>query len=783
MSAPRTLVAVAFDSDPADTVDKWEDVTPYVDIAAGITYGRGRKDDHSRTSPQTCSLRLSNQDGRFTPERTDSPHYPNVRIGKRIRVTTRVGTGTGNLLAAEDASFEAGTVGAWETTYFGSPAAVTLANSTTHPSHGSKGLLITYPTASAGAGPQLRVPTVIGRAYTARCVVWVAAGTPAVRWGGIFDGTTVNSTTTGALETLTVTWTATVEVAFLSLRSTSATTSGQQCWVDSVQVDEASSLGTFTTSAPPLSHRYTGYVTEWPPSFPGGAVADTRVTATDRLGWIDAQRKLQTSALEAILAAGPLAAWPLTDPDGSTGAAEISGKSQPPLDVTTFGAGEGLVEFGKGTGPATDSASALMLTPTSTTNGKFLTCQLRNPIGFYGMTLAITFNTSTAAAQTMLRLTDGFGWFLELGVAADGKLTATEFSPFVGTVTSLLSAGSVASGATRTAAVRQAVSAGTITTTLWLDGAQVATTSRGGGFVPTATYATVGGNSSTGNLFTGTLAYAAAYNTGNPDPAAISSAILTGFAGQAVTAAMTQIATWAGINTADLIMDTAELTSMSHRSPAGKSPADVLLDLANDEGGVLFVDGYGRYRFHSRSRRWTSSPVLTLDTTYLGADSVEMTYDTQELANDAKVSRPGGGEGQRVVNEESVTAIGPLQVAREVAAAADSDLLARAGWEAFYRATPRVHVAALPVDLLTMPEADTLAAQALEVGDTITVTRWPDQAASQSLDLTVEGWTERLSLTGWTVTANLSRPVAGQIFILDDPVKGQLDTAELLTVY
>src|SRR3546814_5288438 len=56
--------------------------------------GRGRRDERSETSPYSATLTVRNQDGRFTPDNPASPYYPNVKLGKRIRVTVTVGATT-----------------------------------------------------------------------------------------------------------------------------------------------------------------------------------------------------------------------------------------------------------------------------------------------------------------------------------------------------------------------------------------------------------------------------------------------------------------------------------------------------------------------------------------------------------------------------------------------------------------------------------------------------------------------------------------------------------------
>lgn len=789
MSIPDVRVAIAFGSDPGAT-DAWTDVTPYVDLGAGLKYGRGRADERSLTTARTVSMVLDNRDGRLTAGSTKSPYYPNVRIGKRLRVSARVGTGTGNLLVAEDASFEGGTTGTWGITYFGSPAAVTLSNSTSHPTHGSRGLLITWPTAAAGCSPQLFVNVVKGRTYTARAVVWIPAGSPAVRFGSIFGTGNVDSSTTGAFQTLTTTFVADSAGMYLGFRTLSATTAGQQCFVDAIQVDEASSLGTFTTSPPPQTDRYTGYITELPAAFPGGNVAEVRLTASDRIGYFDARNEMRSAPAEAILATGPLAYWPLTDAKGAGSAGEISGYGQPELQVASYGPGLGVVDFGAGTGPATDSASATVFTPTSTSDGKFLSCQLTSGIGFYGLTVLGVVNTSTSAVQTTVRATDGYGWYVDLGVAADGKLTAVEYSPFSGVSWTLTSAASVANGGTRVVAVKVAFSGGTATRSLWVDGTQVASSSAPGSWMATATYVSVGGAATSGQLLTGTVSHVALWNTGNPDIAAISASILTGLGGQTINASLSQVATWGKVAVSDLVAETGLLTATAHRPTEGQNLAQVMLALGRDEGGMLFVDGSGRYVFQARDHRWQRPSVMTIDTAYLAKPDIDVEYDTQGLANDVTVKRPKGGTGQRVTNTESINALGPLDYSLEVAAQDDADLVGRAGWEANYRATPYPRITSLPIDLLTMSEADTLTAAALQVGDTVTVKTWPSQAQAQAFDLTIEGWTETISLTRWTIEANTSRSVGppssadaigGQaLFNLDDPVYGLIDAGIIM---
>lgn len=85
---PDVVVEIAFNAGyttPAAS-RTWTDVSTYVELADRITIGFGRQDERSAADANTLTLTLDNSDGRFTAGRSASPYYPNVRIGRPIRV-------------------------------------------------------------------------------------------------------------------------------------------------------------------------------------------------------------------------------------------------------------------------------------------------------------------------------------------------------------------------------------------------------------------------------------------------------------------------------------------------------------------------------------------------------------------------------------------------------------------------------------------------------------------------------------------------------------------------
>lgn len=93
---PDVQVHIAFDSGYSTPAASrtWTDVSAYVELAQGINITRGRGDEFATTDPNKLSLTLDNRDGRFTAGKTGGAYYPNVKIGRPIKVTSTPVGGT-----------------------------------------------------------------------------------------------------------------------------------------------------------------------------------------------------------------------------------------------------------------------------------------------------------------------------------------------------------------------------------------------------------------------------------------------------------------------------------------------------------------------------------------------------------------------------------------------------------------------------------------------------------------------------------------------------------------
>lgn len=67
--------------------EAWHDITTDVRAASGVSISRGRSDESSQAQPSSCSLTLSNTDGKYSPRLPTSPLYGLIGRNTPIRVS------------------------------------------------------------------------------------------------------------------------------------------------------------------------------------------------------------------------------------------------------------------------------------------------------------------------------------------------------------------------------------------------------------------------------------------------------------------------------------------------------------------------------------------------------------------------------------------------------------------------------------------------------------------------------------------------------------------------
>jgi hypothetical protein len=86
LNRPQLILEVAFSTaNPLTVPASWTDLSAYLRTDE-LSIRRGRPDELSQASAGTMVVTLDNRDGRFDPENTTAPYYPNIVPMRRVRL-------------------------------------------------------------------------------------------------------------------------------------------------------------------------------------------------------------------------------------------------------------------------------------------------------------------------------------------------------------------------------------------------------------------------------------------------------------------------------------------------------------------------------------------------------------------------------------------------------------------------------------------------------------------------------------------------------------------------
>jgi hypothetical protein len=772
-------VECAFATQPMAASPTWTDITAYVLAREGITRTWGRPDEFGQIQPSTLSLTLNNRDGRFTRSLTSSPYYPNVKNGKRIRVTGKHSGATVpvNLLRKAESDFEDGTVGNW---VIGGGASEFISVATL-PDEGSRSGRLT---ADGSGGAFL-----YNSGNSEDSAVWGETGDPfsggirlrsasatrswraVLRWLTATDvyhsqtnGTSI-SCGSGGYTQLSVSGTmpSGANKCLLQWESLTVPAGGEVWHADKAQLTKTATLQTWE-AGPTFYRRFDGHVNEWPTAWVSGRAtyAEATITATDRLKRFGQVGELRSLLEEEVLRDATVASayFPLSEPSEANSAASITKQVQNTATITQVGTG-GTLEFGAGTGPGTDGLSAPMFTPVSATAGKYLLCNLATPVGgsSNAVTLEAWFRTEGAMTSRAIAILEtSAGSRVELVIDSSGNLQgSTVLGSDGSTVLLCTSANVVNDGLTHHAALTLSYSGGTVTGRLYLDGSQVDTDTYASTGLGACVLLRIGGRKNT-VLFAGTISHVAAHS------AALSAARIlehysagaSGLAGERTDQRLGRFADYIGIPSADRTFDVGD-GIMGAQSTSGQQPVEAMREVEAVEDGQLFVAGDGELTFHKRSRRYNAIPAVTLTGSQITPDLVFPGEDFG-LTNDMTVTRPGGSPA-RWVDQASIDEFGLYRDSVEIPAGTDVATLAAAQWRVGNYGTPRTRVPNVTVELARL-ERDAPSQVALlltaDISTKLRLSSLPTQAPASTVDVFVEGGTETITSRFWRIAFNTS---------------------------
>ncbi len=771
MTTPDYKVEVAFNAGwntPAAS-RTWTDVTAYALKVEGLGINVGRRDERSVADPNTLNLVLDNRDGRFTPAKTTGAYYPNVKLGRPIRITaTYPPVKAQNLLAANAASFEGGT-GGW--TVSGTPAP-SVATDATFYRFGTKGLKITW--AGSGSFPQAQVSTAGLTAlvqYTASVWVYVPSGAPDVRL--------VGSATAGPLSSVKDTWhrltltftqgaSTTVTIAVRS----SGTPNGSVCYIDGAMLVYGTETDDYLDpTSPSSSTRFLGFVDAWNVSWP--ATADSfstcAVTATSRTAWMGAARALRSLTQLTILGDSPAYYWPLSEADGATSAVSLTGA----LRMRKTG---GAITFGSEFAAPTDTQTGCKFTYNRGNLATTSTITLGSAFTFECLWQS-TQHASGVGGTTQNIFNFDAGFRNIACTIGDNGLGSTN----IYVRDSAFSTAFPSAGLTYDTSVHHiAVVVNGATTTIYVDGVSYATDTGGsswGGGTGSLSIGSVSGGSSGDD---GTLSHVALYTSAlaGATISAHSTAALTGWLGETPATRLGRYATWAGVPSGETSFETGQVPGLANIDTTDVTPIDLMRKVEITEEGVLYDAADGTLTFHDRSHRYGAAAAATWAAGVGGVVQADFapSLDPLSLLNDVTVTSGDQTLTDRTYSQASIDSYGIAQANIEAFTTSEDEVKLHSSWLVGSYSEPAIRAPALTVELAGMSAAEQATAFAITVGKKITVTGLPSQYVASSASYFVEGYAESIRPGSHQITFNVTPASVFEVWLLGDATYGVLDS-------
>ena len=621
---------------------------------------------------------------------------------------------TGNLLNVgntvwdaglpDSSTFEGGTVGGWAGTN------ATPTSSTVRAHDGGYSMLVTWGTAATTqAYVYLYTPPMRdGVTYTLSAWVYVpSGGSPAVQLYcmGVAG---VASSATNTWVRISVTFTAGSaypDEAFL--RTAGASTVGQTCYVDSVQLEPAGSATAFTTSGPVVYPIHTGYVERYPETWTAagyhGWVSMTTVDALAALPKVT----LHDCMTEDVQQDVPLVSFPMTDPPGSIGgrAFQAIGFSQG-LSTVLIGTCGTPPVFGTQGGPGPDGASCVQLSPCDNTDYWGLLGGM--PPGTWGgdigsgTSMEIWFKTTHKGTDQCICVAVGFGgsaWDIRSNTSniIYAQVTNTGGSTYDYTITG---SATVCDGAWHHAVVTETASSGTVTGTLYLDGALQGTGTRTTGSAYAAMGWWIGGQwwPYLTQPFYGQVARFAWYrSTLTADRVRSHWLSGAGFPFDTVSDRITRVLNWMPWPGPTSIPDVATPVGAA-TGYEGKTITDTINALVVTENGPVYANPAGNLTLVPRQAYYQqTTPTWIFGENTAGGEypyetDVGLDFDPTYLANEITVTCDNG-IGQLATDSGSSTQYFPSTLAISTVGYTDSWSLWLAEYLVWRYAQPRVRVA------------------------------------------------------------------------------------------
>lgn len=237
-----------------------------------------------------------------------------------------------------------------------------------------------------------------------------------------------------------------------------------------------------------------------------------------------------------------------------------------------------------------------------------------------------------------------------------------------------------------------------------------------------------------------------------------------GLGRQTVAERIATLGGYAGVPSADLVLDVGASTPMQPARLARQRPASAMRAAADTEQGRLFVTGAGKITLLARQRRYRQAVTRQIPYEWLRRG---LRFREDNPINEASGSQSGGGSTRRFdLTSQQRYGVGADSVTLDTAI--DADPGNWAAWTVQANSSPRVRCPQLVLDLLPLTAAERAQLLAIEIGDRIEIIRSGTTRVTDTFNRTVaSGWGTATSGQVWSAFG-----VGGTVAPSDTSVSG-----------
>jgi hypothetical protein len=513
---------------------------------------------------------------------------------------------------------------------------------------------------------------------------------------------------------------------------------------------------------------FTGLTDSWTKTW-AGEMSLMQVAATDRSKQL-AANTVGPAVVESIKAALPVAYYILNESGDASTTEGANSSLTPQAGVQLFQVGAGgTLEWGSGVGPAVDGVAAPVVTKSDINNGAVLQTTLTNPVtNADAITLMAWFastDTDTSSTLTVVKASPKNAGSTEYAYAeirgtsgtnlqANGSVKS-ETSSAIATATNAVN---YYNGKTHFAVATIEIDNGNLTSTLYVDGVQTATSSVAttATIFPDITTLSIANAFPTKHIMSGTYSHVALFDYAvDADTIAnIYEAGTTAFSGDTVDERIARICLWAGITNVNL--DTSS-TICDRHMPDSQTALSAAQQAAKTDGGTLFIDDDGSITFKSRENKEdTATAWLNVTAGQVDVGMTEVT-DDQLLINQANIKRLGTNSVQVSNDLSSQLLHGVYNKDIDTIQLNVDDARYNGEYLTAFYADPVQRCDSVMIRAHFLQNWTTLFTQ--EMWNIIHISGLPTIEAVSTLDLYIEGWSYEISDQEWNITYDTSAAI------------------------